>query len=1164
MAIIGQEIEDYVASQINARQILHGSGAPYANGSQWVTNERTESQINLLNSNTSWIKLASGVSIDSTRLVDIGVTDSSLVGMGLAKKYILYAGISRLTNNFKLVQREGFLPQQDQSSYTYGEYGYSPMPGIISADIKALNRGSLKKATVKIKVNNKQQFNIIDALYLRLGYTVMLEWGNSIFTTNGKNREVIRNTIIDDPKRFFNKGFKGSRSYRDILGPIEFYRKQYAGNYDGLLGKISNFNWSFNKDGSYDIEITIISLGDVVESLKLNISSDQKFQEFLEQQQSATPPGNDSDTPPEPDPIEENKDANAITSMLWAWKYSNEDALQSYQNNGSENDLHIIDGNDGINYVGGFLKNSKTITGGAVRYKFIFELFSRSNVNGGFTNEGDTNVYEPKYKKYSSIPSFIELGDDADQFLANQASSQGFKSFESETTGLKVWKRESDTQTETLSVRYEIAGFESQTVDSPISDAPPKSACFLITEPKQLYLRFGYLLHFIYKKLIPKIKTKDADYDDYPSIFKMRYDIHDGHKQGFTQVMYSLPNQISLDPRVCIVRNNRIEKEAGINKAYTNLLPFRTSDYVDSGNPNKAYSSNIYLNFEFIIECLNSNTDERGDVSVYNFLKAICDGLNKALGGVNNLEPVMDEETNTLSIIDTTPIPGLTGTGQNYTLQLYGYDKVGNQGYISNFIRNVDLKTAITPEFATMITVGATAGGYVKGTEATAFSRWNVGLTDRFQEEYTPGNINSSPTSGSDEAVVNYNKKMLAVPKITQFYGFSGNIQGGNSKNLKISTDAIETNLSVGTEYYKYIIASKQTENGGTVGFIPFKISFTMDGLSGIKIYNKLHVNTRFLPKAYGDSLDLIVTGVSHKLQKNDWETDIEATVIPKTTGTTTYTPTTTTTTQQSGSAPGTTPGADAPLGSRPPSTGWEIIHDVNPKLKPGTTKGDNIDLLIKTFKDQGVTNPYAIVAMLCVVGKEGGYEPIAENMNYSYGQLIDMDATPWPFFAKNEDNKKIAYHLTRGKYYGKKGGKETFANYIYGWDKSLPPGFRSNPYGNTSWGDGYKYRGRGFNQITWKGQYKSYGEKIGIDLVKYPDKLLEPAIAAKVCFFFFRDRFKNAGYDPISYWNNYSDINAAITQFANANGGSVKETASHGAYAKSKAQRPNFDIIVK
>jgi hypothetical protein len=55
-----------------------------------------------------------------------------------------------------------------------------------------------------------------------------------------------------------------------------------------------------------------------------------------------------------------------------------------------------------------------------------------------------------------------------------------------------------------------------------------------------------------------------------------------------------------------------------------------------------------------------------------------------------------------------------------------------------------------------------------------------------------------------------------------------------------------------------------------------------MDGLSGIKIYNKLEVNTEFLPKAYGKNNNLIVTGVTHKLSNNDWETDIEATLIPK------------------------------------------------------------------------------------------------------------------------------------------------------------------------------------------------------------------------------------------------------------------------------------------
>jgi hypothetical protein len=61
MAVIGEEIKDYVKNQINARQTLHGSGVGYTDTS------RTGKQINLLNSNTSWIKLASGVSVDEAK-----------------------------------------------------------------------------------------------------------------------------------------------------------------------------------------------------------------------------------------------------------------------------------------------------------------------------------------------------------------------------------------------------------------------------------------------------------------------------------------------------------------------------------------------------------------------------------------------------------------------------------------------------------------------------------------------------------------------------------------------------------------------------------------------------------------------------------------------------------------------------------------------------------------------------------------------------------------------------------------------------------------------------------------------------------------------------------------------------------------------------------------
>ena len=49
-----------------------------------------------------------------------------------------------------------------------------------------------------------------------------------------------------------------------------------------------------------------------------------------------------------------------------------------------------------------------------------------------------------------------------------------------------------------------------------------------------------------------------------------------------------------------------------------------------------------------------------------------------------------------------------------------------------------------------------------------------------------------------------------------------------------------------------------------------------MEGLSGIKIYNRVHVDTRFLPSNYPQTLDFIVTKVNHKVQDNNWDTTLE------------------------------------------------------------------------------------------------------------------------------------------------------------------------------------------------------------------------------------------------------------------------------------------------
>ncbi len=52
---------------------------------------------------------------------------------------------------------------------------------------------------------------------------------------------------------------------------------------------------------------------------------------------------------------------------------------------------------------------------------------------------------------------------------------------------------------------------------------------------------------------------------------------------------------------------------------------------------------------------------------------------------------------------------------------------------------------------------------------------------------------------------------------------------------------------------------------------------------------------------------------------------------------------------------------------------------------------------------------------------------------------------------------------------------------------------------GNTCAGDGPKYCGRGYVQLTWKTNYARAGKECGVDLVAYPDHAMRPDIAAKI-----------------------------------------------------------------
>jgi len=113
----------------------------------------------------------------------------------------------------------------------------------------------------------------------------------------------------------------------------------------------------------------------------------------------------------------------------------------------------------------------------------------------------------------------------------------------------------------------------------------------------------------------------------------------------------------------------------------------------------------------------------------------------------------------------------------------------------------------------------------------------------------------------------------------------------------------------------------------------------------------------------------------------------------------------------------------------------------------------------------------------------ESGLKPISENLNYSASGLL---TTFSKYFNKNRA-LQYAYQPAR------------IANRVY-----------ANRMGNgtEASGEGWKYRGRGFLQITGKENYFKLYLDTDLDCVKNPDLLLEePNAMLSACWFWYNKR---------------------------------------------------------
>jgi putative chitinase len=83
----------------------------------------------------------------------------------------------------------------------------------------------------------------------------------------------------------------------------------------------------------------------------------------------------------------------------------------------------------------------------------------------------------------------------------------------------------------------------------------------------------------------------------------------------------------------------------------------------------------------------------------------------------------------------------------------------------------------------------------------------------------------------------------------------------------------------------------------------------------------------------------------------------------------------------------------------------------------------------------------------------------------------------------------------------------------------------KAKELGNKYAGDGNRYKGRGFIQITGRYNYRIASKAIGVDLVKNPALAEDPTIAAKIAVWFWKHRVQ----PKVDNWNDVRDVTKPI-----------------------------------
>ena len=825
--VIGQSFPNYVRQQLKARENALRQLDRVNSGDNFTDYQ----DLMYLSNKTGWVTLRSSVQLEKDKdLYNYFASKapfSNSTEKDLSKYYILNGGISYSNSsanpNGKSNLRSGFLDSKGNSfegSYGMGgldEQGFRPMPGIQSMNLVfKTENGALREATIRVKAFNLFQLEVIDTLYMKLGMSAVLEWGHTPYLKNDGSLET-KTAIIP---------FYDIKNKEGILKAMAKQREVSCGNYDGLFGKISNFDWTANPDGTYDCTIKLLGLGDVIESLKINVTNGATTTASSQNSYVAAPakPTNNQ-SPLTTDVLGSlkgigEKNSNKISSLFT-------DAIDAYR----QSAIAEFDGDP---------KKVK-----------IYKTTSTPVITQTLFSTGILSKYfdaGPTAKTSGSLDVVY-----------------GTKGFNADLMAGRVEADKVPTVSNTIFKRVTIPFISNESEKTSQKDGAPSGINTIST-----YLTLGHLLALLVNNSM-LYEGKSGSQKPYISI--------DFNPE--TNFCFTTPYQVSINPLVCLIpyepgnfdttkeeltknvpgdfitKENNLLSDHLINKG----LGFKTPS-----NANKGYLMKILVHVDYATGTFTSLiNDKSSEVSFLSYLDSLLKGISEALGRVNLFRVGFDDEANVIRIYDDQLIPGEKQDDPT-VLNLFG---------TKSLYRDYSFQSKISNNITTTIAISNSTSGEGSGIDGTGFSKIgrDRGAYDRILKE---------------EGVGNYKTEASPAPDATKLDSLRQHIFDIYSKDT-VSKSNVDSVKTIYNDRCNKLKANNKVTRGLPIIPVDFNVNMEgVSGISKLQVFTIPDaLLPRAYSVGIKDSgqykVAFVVYGLEHSVENNTWTTKIRAGMINST-----------------------------------------------------------------------------------------------------------------------------------------------------------------------------------------------------------------------------------------------------------------------------------------